>query len=109
MGRSGGASDLENFLEKTCGALVGTGGLAVAGLRPPATAFGRATITSCPNSLNKRLIQGECVPISRAIRLCGILRKTSCNALAFVRNSLFHLYLARFIHHAIPTVAISQI
>ena len=33
-----------------------------------------ATITSCPNALSKRLIQGECVPISSAIRLRGIAR-----------------------------------
>src|SRR5215469_2047380 len=31
-----------------------------------------ATITSCPNSLSKRLIQGGCVPISSAIRLRGM-------------------------------------
>ena len=45
-----------------------------------------ATITSCPNSFNERLTQGECVPISSAIRLRGVLPKTSCNALAFVRT-----------------------
>ncbi|MFZ0953222.1 MAG: hypothetical protein WAN17_13210, partial [Candidatus Sulfotelmatobacter sp.] len=33
------------------------------------------TITSCPNSLSKRLIQGECVPISSPIRLGGIAPK----------------------------------
>src|SRR5579871_913740 len=43
-----------------------------------------ATITSCPNSLSKRLIQGECVPISSAIRLRGIAPKTSCKAFAVV-------------------------
>jgi hypothetical protein len=32
-----------------------------------------ATITSCLNSLSKRLIQGECVPISSAIRLRGMV------------------------------------
>jgi hypothetical protein len=31
-----------------------------------------ATITSCPNSVNSRLTQGECVPVSRAMRLRGI-------------------------------------
>jgi hypothetical protein len=31
-----------------------------------------ATITSCLNWLSKRLIQGECVPMSSAIRLRGI-------------------------------------
>ncbi len=45
-----------------------------------------ATITSCPNPLSKRLIQGECVPISSAIRLRGIAPKTSDNAFAFVRT-----------------------
>src|SRR6476659_8738403 len=45
-----------------------------------------ATITSCPNSLSRRLIQGECVPISSAIRLRGIGPKTSCNTFAFVRT-----------------------
>src|SRR5215470_1626698 len=45
-----------------------------------------ATITSCPNCLSKRLIQGECVPISSAIRLRGMVPKTSCNAFAFVRT-----------------------
>src|SRR5579864_8753022 len=41
---------------------------------------------TCPNSLSKRLIQGECVPISSAIRLCGIPPKTSRNAFVFVRT-----------------------
>src|SRR5580693_4050724 len=45
-----------------------------------------ATITACPNSLSKRLIQGECVPISSAIRQRGISPKTSRNAFAFVRT-----------------------
>src|SRR4029077_1063138 len=38
------------------------------------------------NSLSKRLIQGECVPISSAIRLCGSSPKTSRNPFAFVRT-----------------------
>src|SRR5215813_11087913 len=45
-----------------------------------------ATITSCPNLLSKRLIQGECVPISSAMRLPGIVPKTSCYAFALVRT-----------------------
>src|SRR4029077_11658209 len=45
-----------------------------------------ATTTSCPNSLSKRLIQGECVPISSAIRLCGSSPKTSRNPFACVRT-----------------------
>src|SRR5208283_1037124 len=45
-----------------------------------------ATITSCPNSLSKRLIQGECVPISSAIRLRSIAPKTSRNAFALVET-----------------------
>ena len=45
-----------------------------------------ATITSCPSSLSNRLIQGECVPISTAIRLRAIAPKTSRNAFAFVRT-----------------------
>jgi hypothetical protein len=48
-----------------------------------------ATITSCPNSLNRRLIQGECVPISSAMRLRGMAPKTSCNAFAVVRTRCF--------------------
>jgi hypothetical protein len=55
-----------------------------------------------------RLIQGECVPISSAIRLRGIAPKTSRNAFAVVLT-LLKSYLARFIHHAVPAVAISQI
>src|SRR5205823_1567290 len=42
--------------------------------------------TSCPNSLNSRLIQGECVPVSSPIRLCGIPPTTSRNAFALVRT-----------------------
>src|SRR5215469_14466798 len=45
-----------------------------------------ATITSCPNALSKRLIQGECVPISSATRLRGMAPKTSCNPFAVVRT-----------------------
>jgi hypothetical protein len=45
-----------------------------------------ATITSCPNPFSKRLIHGECVPVSSAIRQRGIAPKTSCNAFAFVRT-----------------------
>src|SRR5579863_4180098 len=45
-----------------------------------------ATITSCPNSLRSRLIQGECVPVSSAIRLRGMAPKTSCNTFAVVRT-----------------------
>jgi len=44
-----------------------------------------ATITSCPNPLSKPLIQGECVPVSNAIRLRGMAPKTSCNAFVLVR------------------------
>jgi hypothetical protein len=36
-----------------------------------------ATITSCPNSLNHRLTHGECIPVSSAIRLRGILPNSS--------------------------------
>ena len=68
-----------------------------------------ATITSCPNSLSIRLIQGECVPISSAMRLRGIVPKTSCNAFAVVRTRCSNSYLPGFIHHAVPTVAVSQI
>jgi hypothetical protein len=39
-----------------------------------------------PSSLNKRLIQGECVPVSSATRLRGMAPKTSRNAFAFVQN-----------------------
>jgi hypothetical protein len=31
-----------------------------------------ATITSCPSSLNTRLTHGECIPVSNAIRHCGV-------------------------------------
>jgi hypothetical protein len=36
-----------------------------------------ATITSCPNSLNNRLTQGECIPASSATRQRGIAPNTS--------------------------------
>src|SRR5262249_31067678 len=45
-----------------------------------------ATITSCPNSLSKRLIQGEWVPISSPIRLRGMAPNTSRKAFAVVRT-----------------------
>jgi hypothetical protein len=44
------------------------------------------TITSWPNSLSKRLIQGECVPVSSAIRLRAKAPKTARNAFALVRT-----------------------
>jgi hypothetical protein len=34
-----------------------------------------ATITSCPNSLNKRLTHGECIPVSSAIRCVASRRR----------------------------------
>ena len=43
-----------------------------------------ATITSCPNSLNNRLTQGECIPVSNAIRLLGISPNTSFIAFGVV-------------------------
>jgi hypothetical protein len=43
-----------------------------------------ATITSCPNSLSSRLTHGECIPVSRAIRLRGIHPITSFIAFAVV-------------------------
>lgn len=43
-----------------------------------------ATITSCPNSLNHRLTHGECIPVSSAIRLCGILPNSSRMAFGVV-------------------------
>src|SRR5271169_1318524 len=58
-----------------------------------------ATITSCPNSLNKRLTQGECVPVSSAIRLRGIpptlpsSPSESCSLVAPIARS--HLHPAR--------------
>jgi hypothetical protein len=39
-----------------------------------------ATITSCPSSDSSRLIHGECVPVSNAIRLRGSLPKISFTA-----------------------------
>src|SRR5215467_2114945 len=50
--------------------------------------YGRAYLYPrlSPNSLNKRLIQGEWVPISSATRLRGMAPKTSCNAFAVVRT-----------------------
>src|SRR5215471_21541027 len=45
-----------------------------------------ATITSCPHLLSKRLIQGECVPVSSVIRLRGIAPKISCNPFEVVRG-----------------------
>ena len=35
----------------------------------------RSLITWCPNSVSSRLIQGECVPVSSAMRLRGIFQK----------------------------------
>src|ERR1019366_5502294 len=43
-----------------------------------------ATITSCPNSLNRRLTHGECMPVSNAIRLRGIPPNTSFIAFGVV-------------------------
>ena len=43
-----------------------------------------ATITSCPNSLSKRLIQGECVPISSATRPRGRPPNVACRAFTVV-------------------------
>jgi hypothetical protein len=45
-----------------------------------------ATITSCPKSLSKRLIQGECVPISSAIRLRGMVPNAACRALGVLET-----------------------
>jgi hypothetical protein len=41
-------------------------------------------ITSCPNSLNHRLTQVECIPVSSAIRLRGILPNSSRRAFGVV-------------------------
>src|SRR6185437_6805289 len=43
-----------------------------------------ATITSCPSPLSSRLTQGECVPVSSAIRLHGIRWNASRRAFAVV-------------------------
>ena len=43
-----------------------------------------ATITSCPNSLNHRLTHGDCIPVSSAIRLRGILPNSSRMAFGVV-------------------------
>jgi hypothetical protein len=56
-----------------------------------------------------KLIQGKCVPISSAIRLRGHGPEDFLQCFPTPTDSLFPLYLASFIHHAIPTVAISQI
>jgi len=45
-----------------------------------------ATITSCSNSLNRRLTHGECIPVSNAIRLRGIPPKTSFIAFSVVAS-----------------------
>ncbi len=45
-----------------------------------------ATITSCPNSLNTRLTQGECIPVSRAIRLRGMASNLSFMAFGVVAS-----------------------
>src|SRR5579863_4474675 len=67
-----------------------------------------ATITSCPNSLRSRLIQGECVPVSNAIRLRGMAPKTSCNTFAVVRTR-YSSCIRPAIQHTRPGVAIAQI
>jgi len=41
-------------------------------------------ITSCPNSLSTRLTQGECIPVSNAIRLCAMAPNTSRMAFGVV-------------------------
>jgi len=46
-----------------------------------------ATITSCPSCASCRLNQGECVPVSSAIRLRGILLNTSSIPFAVVGSS----------------------
>src|SRR5260370_941516 len=43
-----------------------------------------ATITSCPNSLSTRLTQGECIPVSNAMRQRGIAPNTSRTAFGVV-------------------------
>src|ERR1700716_3467357 len=45
-----------------------------------------ATITSCPSSVNSRLTHGECVPVSSAMRLCGILENVCFIASGVVGN-----------------------
>jgi hypothetical protein len=67
---------------------------------------GFATITSCPHSLSKGLIQGECVPVSSAIRLRRHRAEDLPQGLRRRTDSLLQLDLDGFIHHAIPTVAI---
>jgi hypothetical protein len=56
-----------------------------------------ATITSCRNSVNSRLTHGECVPVSRAIRLCGIL-PNAC----FIASGVVATFCSRMILPASP-------
>jgi hypothetical protein len=46
-----------------------------------------ATITSCPRSLNNRLPQGECIPVSNAMRQRNMLPNTSRIAFGVVLTS----------------------
>src|SRR5215472_2056098 len=66
-----------------------------------------ATITSCPNPLSKRLIQGE----SRFPARCDCVHcaEEFLQCFRTHADSLLQLDLACFIHHAVPTAAISQI
>src|SRR5580692_9859566 len=51
-----------------------------------------ATSTSCSSSVNSRLAHGECVPVSRAMRLCGILENVS-----FIASGVVGTFCSRMI------------
>jgi hypothetical protein len=68
-----------------------------------------ATITSCPNSLNHRLTDGECIPVSSAIRLCGILPNSSRMAFGVVLTFGSTPTSPGRVQDAVPVRPISQI
>ena len=66
-----------------------------------------ATISSCPNSVNSRLTHGECVPVSRAMRLRAIFPNVCFIASGVVGYFLFQKDFACFIQNTIERPAIS--
>src|SRR6267142_4422824 len=54
-----------------------------------------ATITSCPSSVTSRLTHGECVPVSSAMRLCGIFANV-----CFIASGVIATFCSRMIFPA---------
>ena len=62
-----------------------------------------ATITLYPNSVNSRLTRGECVPFSRAMRLCGIFEKFNSRFIAVLCTTLHTTRFAKTVHLYVPS------